>query len=596
LDSCQCVSPIEFKTQNQPDQNAIAPDAAVDQIDHLLQRTVEGGHWMISPPLLLKLVHAVQQPIGNPAFTAIAVQHPPIPAPYSDRMPDPNALQTIPEAAPTAETELNSITAWRFLGATDAYLLGGLQIHAASTAKVNILAEWDDPVDDLSQPSPGSIRYAAPVDEIPIHQLTEHRINVATRSLAYYDADHDLLCFAQSGDALGNLPSGAWINQNTAPRHLIDDTRHHRIRYTAVATSRYQEYFSQELPDPNNSEAMIRRDFTRQSQPVTVEVPASTRPIAPQIAYVIPTFGWQRQTETNLKRSVRFGGGLRVYLERPWFSSGEGELLCVTLYAGVNADIAQPEERDRWKSYITQWGNDPIWRTADLPLQTPRSDFFPDAIAQELSLKLEEDASKRVDVVGYPVAFDAEQQKWYCDLTLNASQTYSPFVRLALVRYQPYALVDAKISRVVLADFVQLTPERSVMLTADPYQPRQLRISISGIQPTQADRAPVIKLKLQERDESIQTDLTWRDAAPEAASFLPDNTLLPSVLYKGTIQLNGDLQPDRYRLVISEYESFPADGLAILVSTGSRLIYCETLMLDQTLLGAAGESDRRTSL
>ena len=28
--------------------------------------------------------------------------------------------------------------------------LGGLQIHAASTARVDILAEWEDPIDDLN--------------------------------------------------------------------------------------------------------------------------------------------------------------------------------------------------------------------------------------------------------------------------------------------------------------------------------------------------------------------------------------------------------------------------------------------------------------
>jgi hypothetical protein len=55
--------------------------------------------------------------------------------------------------------------------------------------------------------------------------------------------------------------------------------------------------------------------------------------LAPDVVYALPTFGWQRQTETNLKRSVRFGGGLRVYLRRPWFSSGAGELLGVALWA-----------------------------------------------------------------------------------------------------------------------------------------------------------------------------------------------------------------------------------------------------------------------
>jgi hypothetical protein len=605
---------IDDKVVNVPDQNVINPGQAIDRIAHILQRAVEGGHWMLNPPQLLKLVHAVQQPLGNPAFTALSVQH----VPYNEFNPDPEKLQTAPERVifkrdfadrePVNPIELNKITAWRKLDSTDFYLLGGLQIHAASTAKIDILAEWEDPIDNLSQ------SFAQPVDELAINSLDNGYINTLNneRSVGFYNAEHDLICFVKQGDRLGQLGDladynrpwneqvspdvdGTQIWNDAAPHHLINDTKHHRIRYTAIATSRYREYFPPEQADPNNPENLIQRDFTRQSQSVVVDVPASSRPIAPQIAYVIPTFGWQRQTQTNLKRSVRFGGGLRVYLERPWFSSGEGELLGVTLYS-AEENIENDQVRDRWKSYITQWGNDPIWRTPGLPRQTPNASHFPDAIAQESSLKLEEDASKRVSVVGYPVAFDAEQQKWYCDLTLNAGETYSPFVRLALVRYQPYALIDAKLSRVVLADFVQLTPERSAMLTANPYQPRQLRIVISGIQPTQPDRAPVIMLKLQERDDTLQSDLAWRDAAPEVAEFRPDNTLPSPVLYSGTIQLNGDLQPDRYRLVISEYESFPADGLAILVPRGSRLIYCETILLDEGLLSAPTIATNRTTL
>ncbi|NCJ07927.1 hypothetical protein GS597_15710 [Synechococcales cyanobacterium C] len=620
---------IDQKTATTPDQNVIAPGKDIDKIAHILQRAVEGGHWMLTPPQLLKLVHAVQQPIGNPKFTVISVQHAPYQAPYSESNPDPNFLQTMPESTPTAATELSPITSWRLLDSTDAYLLGGLQVHGAGTARVDILAEWDDPVDDLTiehltieRIEDLNRHYTAPVDEIPIHQLNDHSITVTPdgRYIGYYDADHDLLCFGRSGDILGNLQSGTFplqgqfirsifegntfkyaVFSDVAPRHQINDTKHHRVRYTAVATSRYREYFPQEQDDPLNPGEKIAVDFTRKSQPITVEVPASARPVSPQIAYVIPTFGWQRQTQTNLKRSVRFGGGLRVYLERPWFSSGEGELLGMTLFQyGSGVDIEDSRERDRWKSLITQWGNDPIWQTPGLS-QVPQFNDFPDAIAQEQSLKLEEDPSKRVGVVGYPVAFDAQQQKWYCDLTIDAGTTYSPFVRLALVRYQPYALVDAKLSRVVLADFVQLTPERSVMLTADPYQPGQLRIAISGITPTQPTRSNTILIKLQERDDTLQGDLAWRDAAPELAEFSPTPndptiTLPASVLYVGTIKLNGSVQADRYRLVISEYESFPADGVAILVPRGSRLIYCETILLDEVLLATPAITPNRTRI
>ena len=98
------------------------------------------------------------------------------------------------------------------------------------------------------------------------------------------------------------------------------------MKYTAAATSRFKEYF------PENQKG----GFTRTSEEIVVDVPASSRPLAPEIVYVIPTFGWERQIDTNLKRSVRFGGGLRVYMRRPWFSSGEGELLGVTLWSYSN--------------------------------------------------------------------------------------------------------------------------------------------------------------------------------------------------------------------------------------------------------------------
>jgi hypothetical protein len=53
-----------------------------------------------------------------------------------------------------------------------------------------------------------------------------------------------------------------------------------------------------------------------------------------------------------------------------------------------------------------------------------------------------------------------ERQLWYADIEIDAGPSYLPFVRLALVRYQPTSLPDAHLSRVVLAEFVQLTPDR----------------------------------------------------------------------------------------------------------------------------------------
>jgi hypothetical protein len=317
-----------------------------DEIAHVLQRAVEGGHWMLTPPRLLTLVHAMQQPLGRPAFMALNIVR-------QNGAADPNALQTAPDRGRRDPTELAPITAWRRLGATEAYLLGALKIHGASTARVDLLAAWDDPLDDLPQQKPSVVHHTAPVDELPLPSIAEGYLiapGKSSRAVGYYDPEHDQIAFTRNGDksAINGGPStsGAFTFADAAPRHLLNDTKRHIVSYQAVSTSRFRDYFDPKL------------DFTRTSKPIAVDVPASARPLAPVVVYVVPTFGWERQTDTNSKRSVRFGGGLRVYLRRPWFSSGEGELLGVTLWSYANGSL-DAATRDKFKPFFTQWGMGP---------------------------------------------------------------------------------------------------------------------------------------------------------------------------------------------------------------------------------------------
>ena len=110
------------------------------------------------------------------------------------------------------------------------------------------------------------------------------------------------------------------------------------------------------------------------------------------------------------------------------------------------------------EGYITQWGADPIWTAPGLSL-FPSSYHFPNAVGSEYNLSLPGKAPGRVQVAGFAVDFDYETQKWFADLTIDIqTEAYTPFIRLALVRYQPFALPDAKLSTVMLADYIQLTP------------------------------------------------------------------------------------------------------------------------------------------
>jgi hypothetical protein len=342
-----------------------------------------------------------------------------------------------------------------------------------------------------------------------------------------------------------------------------------------------------------------------------VDVPASARPLAPDVVSVVPTFGWQRQSETNLKRSVRFGGGLRVYLRRPWYSSGVGELLGVALFDAVNGP-SEDVARVKLKPYITQFGMDPIWETAGLT-GLPYLGLFPDSSASDRSVTLEEDAARddkgepgRVDVAGFEPDFDPERGLWFADLTVDLpGDTYMPFVRLALVRYQPHALPDALISRVVLADFMQLTPDRTATVTADPHHPRTLRVAVSGVAPrgprptVRGDLAlspptPTrVTVRVQRGDPSLRSDLAWEDVDDGVAAITvladgpaPDHPDLE--LWRGTVTFAERPGAGQFRLLIEEREFVSATHVEVHgrnVRGPSRVIYAETFAVDDVLAG-----------
>ena len=83
--------------------------------------------------------------------------------------------------------------------------------------------------------------------------------------------------------------------------------------------------------------------------------------------------------------------------------------------------------------------------------------------------------------------WDDERRLWYADLALNPGASYMPFVRLALVRYQPNALPSAKISKVVLAEFAQVLPRRRAVLARDG---SEINVKLFGTTPAHGDEVP----------------------------------------------------------------------------------------------------------
>ena len=482
------------------------------------------------------------------------------------------------------------------------YLIGALRVHGQTTAKVDLFAEWQEWIDDPLRPEDPPVLETRSgfVDTIPLHDPSEDRQLQApggTRAVGIYDARQDLIGFTTGGDVFGRDPS-LLPEGDAAPRHYLGDTKHRRITYRATATSRYCEYFAQDT----------NLDFTRTSEPIEVNVPASARPPLVSVRYVVPTFGWERQSSSNLVRSVRYGGGVRVYLDRPWYKSGEDELLGVVLWqAGRTTNAA----REAWKLFVTQWGRDPIWRTEPTWPPMPGPEHFPLATIAENNLRLEEPVPPDddgnpglVSVAGHKVEFDRQRKLWYCDITLDCP-TYSPFVRLALARYQPNAIADAKLSRVVITDFVQLTPDRSALVSADPYRPKELRLSVTGSAPggpppdspgETPGRPTNVRLRVQHRAAPESGDFGWRDVDADVARVQVDTTVSDqpgTLLWQGKVIFAEPPPSGSFRLLIEEREYISADHIATSVVNGARadrrsvapgrVIYAEIVTLDDTL-------------
>ena len=136
--------------------------------------------------------------------------------------------------------------------------------------------------------------------------------------------------------------------------HRFGDTKYRCVSYTAIGTSRYREYFR---PMQDEETVLLQQGklpprWTRSSPPIMLDILSTAQPEAPKVLYVVPTFKWEASPQGHR----RVGGGLRVYLDRPWYSSGDGEQLAVVLYPDAKATV--PEKA---KPFVTQWGLDPLW-------------------------------------------------------------------------------------------------------------------------------------------------------------------------------------------------------------------------------------------
>lgn len=366
----------------------------------------------------------------------------------------------------------------------------------------------------------------------------------------------------QAGGLLAKL-------QRNGPLHRLDDTRHRRVAYELRAISRFADHF--EPP----ADASPDKFFASTSLPFETVIPSSSRPAPPQIDAVQLTFHWQRSPVSDQgQQTIERRCGLRVMLRRPWFSSGDGELLAAIIQLqGLPKGSARPAAQ-------TRWARDPTRVSAALPAALDVNAFrAPAAVLRGLEVVAPESADGVfATAVGYPVSYDADG-RCFCDIDFDTAAHHVPFIQLALARLQPASIPGVELSELVLCAPVPFLPTRQIV--AIRQSDFRLEVIVTGAIHTSSSpleeaggiNESSFRATLQRRLAGTVDDLGWQ-AAPELGSVLI-RPVLQGQLWSATINFAGN---ETARLLLEEVMHYATDT-DNPDSSGERVVFAEVLSL-----------------
>jgi hypothetical protein len=538
---------------------ADAPGRDANDVDARRGDAAAGRIGQMTPSCELRMIHAVRCPHEAPELSL----------PQIERLPNDTTYELVDP---------------------------GVSIHALSTASVHVEAEWSSIVDDLANPGP---------------------IRVRGRSILE-QSDEDRL--AAWGDA---------STANTIPFRAnasLGDTRHRAVRFTPIATSRFANYFAQRktvrltgtesvqlgsslvpgtvvvtdraLPAPNtyrlNRDVVVDHatgtiarqpdgmladgtevDITFVAPPITragpsvnLSVPASTRPTPPSVHSIVPAHAWRRERVGNTILSTRRGGLLRIYVERPWFQSGDGELLAVIVADDQLRLTSQPTWIETLP-FVSASGADPTGLGGGAPDLSKTT--FPRAVVRRIvrvpgiGNTLPAQATNplfRVKAVGHVVEFDTRTRLWFSDVEID-HETDQPFVLLKLARLQPDAVAltpagvfeDLHISQIVDAGFHQLPTDRTASVVLDG---NTARVTVTG--PALTDLTSEVTATLRVGDGDDRDPVMWEGlgqlpTTPLTAGPFVDGSAIRR--WTGLVQLPATPGSQPMQLLLREHQLLP---------------------------------------
>jgi hypothetical protein len=320
-----------------------------------------------------------------------------------------------------------AVTSGQAMGASSVFSKATVAADALSTGKIALEATWTEIVD----------RGYGPVS------IDDRRVAVAAADFQREDT--------------------AKVLEGT---YDFGDARHRAVTYRAVSGTRFREYFG-----PGDE-----REFLREGVGQVRHVPSRIRPRTPRVDSIVALSASTRQVvmEGNVKvfKGEHLPKGVRVYLKRPWHSSGEGELLGVL--AARDADAATAiVANPAWQDKTSLLGADlyESWLMGGYELGMTqflgRSLTAVDTVIPGINGGVD-----KFGIAGYAVSYDPEREQWFADVLLPQAviDSSNMFLRLSLVAYQEHAqavsgsgnAIDIRSSGLVVTDPVQLTSDRGV--------------------------------------------------------------------------------------------------------------------------------------
>jgi hypothetical protein len=593
-----------------------------ENYNELEKLAISGQHWMVSPSRIFELIHAVQQPVDAPIIEEL--------------IPD------------------------RDFNTSYALINTRFNIHGESTEKVEFQAKWTEPLDDgisvkikekqgrnnISDilinyhddivtkgtiPKPEELE-KPPIDNLPLSPHMRFKVQTKkqfetepqpkarkvnelfkTQNLAFkqikkmkVSAQTNLVQRVKYDIESVKFGFVKQMNLRLLPlEHHFGDSKHRWVDYKLLASSRYREYFDKILK--NNLQLNTYRESEWKKR---INILSSVRPKAPVIDYIIPTFEWRKTQTNDAIRHQRLGGGLRIYLKRPWFSSGEDEMLAVVLPDSKSNIMALASPGSNYTNIYTHWGIDPILYGIKPQDVSPHPNDFRINPVVENKLHYPDKPGTLAKVVAYPVHFDTKRQLWFCDLAIKPQMMYFPFIKLFLSRYQPYSVRDKNndvcLSPVVVAKMTQLIPERQTTLQfKKDDQNSKFTLTVEGTiyNPGNAQYGNYNFLKISFLDSKIAQPIFGLIDDGENEKRLDDEGITVKITRKEIIpgnkykverefRLHKNYKTAPFQVIIEEYERGPSKipDLPVQYSRRleqseqtDRLIYADVLKINEVI-------------